>query len=78
MAQKNFGQLVAVTPEDDKKIKEFNYIQVGTSGDVAVRYKSGNVVIVKAGLLDRVALVPVGVMDEVLTTGTTATDVYVW
>ena len=78
MASNNLAQIRLITPTDGKKLKEFNYIQVGTSGDVAIKFQSGEITTLKAGLLDRMALVPIGVADEVLLTGTTAGDVYVW
>lgn len=78
MSSSNLAQIRQVTAEDGQKIKEFNFIQVGTSGDVSVRYKGGEVILIKQGLLDRLSLVPVGVADEVLSTGTAAGDIYVW
>lgn len=78
VAANNLGNIRLITPTDDKKVTPFNYIQVATSGDVAIRFKSGDVTLVKAGLLDRVSLTPIGEADEVLSTGTTAVDVYVW
>ena len=78
MATNNLGEINQVTPTDGKKINEFNYVQVGVTGTVAVRFKGGPIKSISSNLLDRMALVPVGVMDEVLNTGTTATDIYVW
>lgn len=78
MSSSNLAQIRQVTAEDGQKIEEFNFIQVGTSGDVSVRYKGGEVILIKQGLLDRLSLVPVGVADEVLSTGTSAGDIYVF
>lgn len=78
MASNNLGQIRTVTAEDGVKIPAFTYMQVGTSGDVSIRFKDGSITLIKAGLLDRMALVPTGEADEVLSTGTTAGDIYVW
>ncbi len=78
MSARNFGQIRSVTPADDVKIKEFNYLQVGTSGTVAIKYQGGEVFNITGNLLDRVDILPIGLADEILATGTTATDVYVW
>ncbi|AUR93143.1 hypothetical protein NVP1184A_04 [Vibrio phage 1.184.A._10N.286.49.A5] len=78
MATTNLGQIRLVTPGDDKKISEFNFIQAGAAGDIAVRFKGGEVTVISSGLSSRLSLIPVGVMDEVLSTGTTAGEIYVW
>ena len=78
MANSNLGEINEVTPSDNEVIKEFNYIQVGVSGTVAVRFKDGQVKSLSAEIFARMGLVPVGVMDKVLSTGTTATNIYVW
>jgi hypothetical protein len=78
MAEKNFGQIFAATPSDTATLKEFNYIQVGITGTVSVSYKGGAATTITAGLLDRIGLVPVGLADKVLSTGTTATEIFVW
>ena len=78
MSSRNFGNIRLVTPSDTQKIKSFNYLQVGGSGDVVVKFKEGATVTIKSSLLDRMAIVPIGEMDQVLSTGTTATDIYVW
>ena len=76
MAQLN--TIKKVTPSDADKLKDFSFIQCGTSGDVAVQYESGDIVVITAALVDKMALVPVGRMNRVLATGTTAADIYVW
>lgn len=78
MSASNFGQIYKAIPTDGEKIQQFNYMQVGVSGDVAIKFKSGAVVTISSGLLDRMSIVPVGAFDEVLSTGTTASDIYVW
>lgn len=78
MATNHLANLKKVTPSDTVKIPEFNYIQCGGSGDIAVKYKSGEVVVITAALLDKMSVVPVGTMDQVMATSTTATDIYAW
>ncbi len=78
MAQNELAPLQKITPEDGKKIKEFNFIQCGVPGDIAVKMQGGGVVVISEEILDKMPLFPVGTMDEVLATGTTATDIYAW
>jgi len=79
MAQNHLANIKPITPSDTAKTKEeFNYIQCGGSGDIAVKYKDGPVVLIKASLLDKMSMVPVGTMDQVMATNTTATDIYAW
>ena len=78
MATSNLGEIRKVTPSDIQSIAEFNYLQVGIAGTVSVQFKNGDVKLLTQELINRMALVPVGVMDRVLATGTTATDIYVW
>jgi len=78
MAQNHLANLKVITPSDTAKIQEFNYIQCGGSGDIAVQMEEGESVVIKASLLDKMSIVPVGTMNRVLATGTTATDIYAW
>jgi UDP-N-acetyl-D-mannosaminuronate dehydrogenase len=78
MAQNHLANIKVVTPTDDKKIPEFNYIKAGGAGTISVRMKAGDVVLISAEVLAQMPLFPVGTMDEVLATGTTATDIYAW
>jgi hypothetical protein len=79
MAQNHLANLKKVVPSDTKATaEEFSYIQCGVSGDIAVKMKSGAVVVISAALLDKMSMVPVGTMDHVMVTGTTATDIYAW
>ena len=79
MAQNELAPIQKITPEDGKKLRrDFNYIQCGVSGDIAVKLEGGDPVIISSALLDKMSIVPVGTMDEVLATGTTASDIYVW
>jgi len=72
------GQIRQVTPADGVKIPPFNYIKSGVSGDIAVKQGDNPAVTIKQSLSDVVGIVPVGKMDEVPATNTTATDIYVW
>jgi hypothetical protein len=72
------GQIREAIPADNAEIPDFNYIKSGVPGDIAVKDKNGNVVVIKQSLIDAVGIVPVGTMVEVMTTGTTADDIYVW
>lgn len=74
----DLGNIRQVTPSDTAVLEPFKYIQVGVSGDVELKAPNGEVVIVSAELLDRMAIVPVGINDQILTTNTTASDIYVW
>lgn len=74
----DLGNIRKVTPSDTAVIEPFKYIQVGTTGDVALKSTNGSTVVITSGLLDRMAIVPTGVYEQVLATGTTATDIYVW
>ena len=74
----DLGNIRKVTPSDTAVLGPFKYIQVGVSGDVALKSTSGSTVVITAALIDRMAIVPVGVYEQVLSTGTTATDIYVW
>jgi hypothetical protein len=78
MAANHLANIKVVTPSDTAKIPEFNYIKAGVSGDIAVQMEEGGVVIIKASILDQMPLFPVGTMNRVLATGTTATDIYAW
>jgi hypothetical protein len=79
MAQNHLANIKKITPSDTAKtIEEFNYIKCGGSGDIAVQLEEGSVVIITAALLDKMSIVPVGTMNRVLVTGTTATDIYAW
>jgi hypothetical protein len=72
------GPIRTVTPADDSKIPKFSYIQAGVSGDIVIKYQEGETCTITSNLLDRMGVVPVGHADEVLSTGTTATEIYVW
>jgi hypothetical protein len=74
----DLGQIRKVTPSDSGTIDPFKYIQVGVSGTVTVKASNGTETTITSALLDKVAIVPVGVSVQVLATGTTATDIYVW
>lgn len=79
MAANHLANLKQITPSDTKKTKEeFGYIQCGGSGNIAVQMESGEPVIITAALLDKMSIVPVGTMNKVMATGTTATDIYAW
>ena len=78
MSMNHLANVKVVTPTDGKKIPEFNYIKAGEAGNIAVKFKSGSVVIISAAVLAQMPMFPVGTMDEVLATGTTATDIYAW
>lgn len=67
-----------VTPSDTAEVAPFQYLQVGTSGNVAVEDAKGTVTIITADLLDRVSICPCGLSVKVNSTDTTATDIYVW
>lgn len=71
-------QIKLVTPEDDKKLDTFHYISAGVAGPIAVKLQSGAVVIIPSTIVTKMEWVPVGQMDEVLATGTTATDIVTW
>ena len=67
-----------ITPSDTVEVSAFQYLQVGTSGDVTVEAANGASTLITGDLLDRLSLCPVGVNVKVMATGTTATDIYVW
>jgi len=74
----SLGQIRKVTPSDTGTIAPFKYIQVGVSGTVTVKAQGGTETTITSGLIDKIAIVPVGVSVQILDTGTTATDIYVW
>lgn len=82
MTSKAVGQIKAVTPNDTDPVTpegaQFNYIQAGGAGDIAVKRDGGDVVIITASLVGVMGIVPVGVMTHVMAAGTTATDIYCW
>tara|TARA_R110001606_G_scaffold166453_3_gene310935 strand:- start:5728 stop:5964 length:237 start_codon:yes stop_codon:yes gene_type:complete len=78
MANSALGSIRKVTPSDTVELKDFNYIQAGVSGTVAVQFEGGDVVNLSQEIIDKMALLPIGTMNRVLATGTTATDIYVW
>ena len=67
-----------VTPSRYAEVAPFQYLQVGTSGNVAVEDAKGTVTIITADLLDRMNVCPCGPSVKVNSTDTTATDIYVW
>jgi hypothetical protein len=69
------GPIRKVTPSDTP-LEPFKYIQAGVSGTVIIETTDGVQTTVTSALLDKVAIVPVGVHNKV--TGGTATDIYVW
>lgn len=79
MAMNDLAPIKKITPDNDAKIRGgFNYIQCGGTGDIAVSLEEGESVIITAAILDKMSIVPVGSMNRVLSTGTTATDIYAW
>lgn len=78
MSRNITGQIRSVTPNDSTTIDKFNYIQAGVNGDIVVQRDDGATVTISAALLSKMAIVPVGIFNKVLATGTTATDIYVW
>ena len=75
----NAGQPRLVTPTDDIKIDKIHYVHACTVGDIALRRATGEVVIIPSAIVAKFTVpIPVGVMDEVLATGTTATGIIVW
>ena len=72
------GQARVVIPTDDTKIEKFGYITAGNVGAIAVKRGGGDVVTIPSTVVSRMPIIPVGQMDEVLATGTTATDIVVW
>jgi hypothetical protein len=74
----DLGNIIKVIPSDTAVLMPFSYLQVGVSGDVAIEAINGTQTIISAELTDRMGIVPVGVHSKVLSTGTTATDIYVW
>lgn len=78
MAANHLAQIRKVTPSDTAKIPDFNFIQCGGSGDIAVAMENGTEVVISSSLLDKMSIVPVGTMNRVNATNTTATDIYVW
>ena len=70
-----FGQIRKVTPSANP-IDAFKYIQVGVSGTVIIETSGGTVTTITSAILDKIAVLPVGVHTKV--TGGTATDIYVW
>ena len=74
----DIGQIQKVTPSDDLDLSLFRYLQVGVSGNVAIEAENGTTTVLTSSLIDRMGIVPVGIAKKVLSTGTTATDIYVW
>jgi len=72
-----FGQIRQVTPSDEP-LEPFKYIQAGGSGTIIIETAGPNSTqtTISAALIDKLAIVPVGVHSKV--TGGTATDIYVW
>ena len=53
MANSTIGRIRAVTPDNDKELDDFNYIQVGVSGTVRVQFYNGDVVDLSQAIIDR-------------------------
>jgi hypothetical protein len=79
MAANHLAQIRKITPSDTAILtKEFNYIQCGGSGDIAVAMGDETPVVISSSLTDKMSIVPVGTINRVMATDTTATDIYVW
>ena len=72
------GQIKRAVPADGTKVDTFNYIQASGAGTITVRRLDGTTVLITAAILAKLDIIPVGLMDEILATGTTATDIYYW
>lgn len=72
-----FGQIRPVT-KSNAELEPFKYIQAGGSGTIIIETAGPNSTqtTISAALIDKLAIVPVGVHNKV--TGGTATDIYVW
>jgi hypothetical protein len=78
MAANELAPIQKIAPSDTKELRDFNYIQSGGAGDIAVAMKSGETVIITEAILAKMPLFPVGTMNKVMAAGTTATDIYAW
>lgn len=74
----DLGAIRKVTASDTSGVSPFRYIQAGVSGTISLKTDSGAIVQISSALLDKMAVVPVGVSVQVMASGTTASDIYVW